>query len=165
MKTEPLEVQIGRILIQRNWRLAVAESCTGGPLGHRITNVPGSSAYFIGGMLVYANEAKEGLLGVPADILETHGAVSQETVQAMALGVRQALKCEIGIGISGVAGPGGGTADKPVGLVWIGLSAREVDYARRFYFTGDRIAVKEASAEAALGLVLDYLEGGLDAAG
>ena len=84
METEPLEIQIGRILTDRGLRLAVAESCTGGLLGHRITNVAGSSAYFIGGMLVYANETKQELLGVPAEILETHGAVSQETVLAMA---------------------------------------------------------------------------------
>lgn len=157
MDSKSLEVQIGDILTKRKLTLATAESCTGGLVSHRITNVPGSSAYFVGGVIAYSNMTKMALLGVRLDTLEKFGAVSEETVMEMAHGVRQALKAKIGIAISGIAGPGGGTPEKPVGLVWIGLSIGDGDRARRFVWPGERLAVKEHSAQAALELLLSTL--------
>ena len=159
MDEGPLEAQIGRLLVSRGQRLAVAESCTGGLVSHRITNVPGSSDYYLGGVNAYANEAKMRLLGVKRDTLEKHGAVSKETVIEMAHGVCQALSADCGIAVSGIAGPGGGTPEKPVGLVWIALVAGDHQEARRFHWQGDRLAVKGQSAEAALQMLVDYLSG------
>ena len=155
----PYEVTIGDLLRQHGWRLAVAESCTGGLIGHRITNVPGSSTYYMGSVTAYAYEAKVRLLGVHWKTLEEHGAVSGETVREMARGVRQALAADIGISVSGIAGPGGGTPEKPVGLVWVGLSAPNYENAWSFLWKGDRIKNKEDSAEAALELLATYLQG------
>jgi PncC family amidohydrolase len=157
MLEKPVEAQIGEILTRRGLTLAAAESCTGGLVSHRITNVPGSSVYFMGGVVSYANSIKTGLLGVQAETLEKFGAVSRQTVIEMARGVRQSLKTDIGIAVSGVAGPGGGTPEKPVGLTWIGLSAPDWDEAREYAWPGDRLAVKEQSAQAALELILEYL--------
>lgn len=154
---EPLEVVVGDLLRREGLRLAVAESCTGGLIGHLLTNVPGSSTYYMGSVTAYAYEAKVRLLGVSWGTLEKYGAVSKETVLEMACGVRRALAADIGIAVSGIAGPGGGTPDKPVGLVWIGLSAAGVDEAWEFIWSGGRLAVKEQSAEAALRLLVDYL--------
>lgn len=154
---EPLEVLAGELLRRKGLRLAVAESCTGGLVGHRLTNVPGSSTYYMGSVTAYAYEAKVRLLGVRWGTLEKYGAVSKETVLEMACGVRRALAADIGVSVSGIAGPGGSTPDKPVGLVWIGLSAAGVDEAWKFIWPGDRLAVKEQSAEAALRLLVDYL--------
>jgi PncC family amidohydrolase len=159
MDEQPLEVQIGILFNNRGLRLAVAESCTGGLISQRITNVPGSSDYYVGGITAYANEAKMRLLGVRQDTLEKHGAVSRETVLEMARGVCQAISADCGIAVSGIAGPGGGTPEKPVGLVWIALVAGEHQEARRFLWGGDRLAVKEQSAEAALRMLVDYLGG------
>jgi PncC family amidohydrolase len=152
-----LEVLAGELLRKNGLRLAAAESCTGGLLGHRITNVPGASTYYMGSVTAYAYEAKVRLLGVRWATLEKYGAVSKETVLEMARGVRRALAADIGMSISGIAGPGGGTLDKPVGLTWIGLSAADVDEAWRYVWPGDRLAVKEQSAEEALRLLVDYL--------
>ena len=148
----------GRLLRSRGLHLAVAESCTGGLIGHLITNVPGSSTYYLGSVTAYAYEAKVRLLGVRWETLEKYGAVSKETVLEMARGVRTALAADIGLSVSGIAGPGGGTPDKPVGLVWIGLSAEQVDEAWRNIWPGDRLQVKEQSAQAALQMLVDYLE-------
>jgi PncC family amidohydrolase len=153
----PLEAQVGDLLRQRGLRLAVAESCTGGLLGHRLTNVPGSSDYFLGGVIAYANQAKMDLLGVRLETLEAHGAVSQETVIEMARGACRALGADVGLSVSGVAGPGGGTPEKPVGLVWIGLCAPGVERGWSFHWQAERVAVKEHSAEQALRLLLNYL--------
>lgn len=141
----------------RGLRLAVAESCTGGLIGHLITNVPGSSTYYMGSVTAYAYEAKVRLLGVRWETLEKYGAVSQETVLEMARGVRTALAADIGLSVSGIAGPGGGTPDKPVGSVWIGLSAEQVDEAWCNIWPGGRLQVKEQSAQAALQMLADYL--------
>jgi PncC family amidohydrolase len=154
---ERLEVVVGNLLRREGLRLAVAESCTGGLVGHLITNVPGSSTYYMGSVTAYAYEAKVRLLGVRWGTLEKYGAVSKETVLEMACGVRRALAADIGVAVSGIAGPGGGTPEKPVGLVWIGLSAASVDEAWKFVWPGDRLAVKEQSAKAALRLLVDYL--------
>lgn len=149
---------MGELLRQRGLWLAVAESCTGGLIGHLLTNVPGSSDYFLGGVIAYANEAKVGLLGVRQDTLEKHGAVSQETALEMARGVRTAMQAGIGISVTGIAGPSGGTVEKPVGTVWIGLSSNDEEYARHFQWSGNRLSVKKQSAQAALQMLRQYLQ-------
>ena len=130
-------------------------------MGHRLTDVPGSSDYFLGGIVAYANPAKQALLGVPAATLVAQGAVSREVALAMARGARRALGADLAVSVTGIAGPGGGAPDKPVGLTWIGLSAPDLELARRCVWGADRAGNKALSAEAALQLVLDYLEGRL----
>lgn len=152
-----MEIKIGELLRPLGLKLAVAESCTGGLIGHRVTNVPGSSEYFLGGVTAYAYEAKVKLLGVSWDTLTRYGAVSRETVLEMARGARRALEADIGISVSGIAGPGGGMPEKPVGLTWIGLSTSSFEEARSFVFPGDRLEVKEQAAEQALRLLSEYL--------
>ncbi len=158
-KSEAPEIGIGKLLRLRSLKLAIAESCTGGLVGHRITNVPGSSDYFLGGVIAYAYEAKVSLLHVSWDTLRLHGAVSRETAIEMARGVRTALGTDIGISVSGIAGPGGGLPEKPVGTTWIALTASDGEWARLFCFHGDREQNKTSSAEAVLNLLLDYLNG------
>lgn len=160
--TKNAEEIIGEKLRGRGLRLALAESCTGGLVGHRLTNVPGSSTYYMGSIIAYAYEAKVRLLDVDWGTLEAHGAVSGETVEQMARGARKALAADIGIAVSGIAGPGGGTEEKPVGLVWMALSAADGVWTRQHHFEGDRLAVKEQAAEQALQLGLNYLDGKLD---
>ena len=155
--TQPREFYLGQILSESGLWLAVAESCTGGLIGHLITNVPGSSSYFRGGVVAYANEIKMGMLRVSAATLDNYGAVSKETVLEMARGVREALETDIGLSVSGIAGPDGGTDGKPVGTVWIGLSTKKLENAEMFIFSGDRQKVKEQAAHMALQLVIDYL--------
>ncbi len=155
---KPLEVTVGELLLQRGQWLAAAESCTGGLISHLITNVPGSSGYYLGGVTAYSNEVKMRLLGVSSDTLEQHGAVSEATVLEMARGIRTALGADIGVSVSGIAGPTGGTPDKPVGTVWIGLSSATAELARHFLWSGDRLAVKQQSAQAALEMLVHYLQ-------
>lgn len=155
---EPLEITIGNYLRHWGLKLALAESCTGGLVADRITNVSGSSDYFLGGIVAYAYEAKVALLGVSWDTLHEHGAVSRETVIEMARGARTALGSDLALSVSGIAGPGGGMPGKPVGYTWLGLSTVEGDWARNFTWTGDRVANKAASADAALQFLLDYLK-------
>lgn len=154
----PLEQTIGPLLRHSGLKLATAESCTGGLVADHITNVPGSSEYFLGGVVAYAYEAKVALLHVSGDTLQLHGAVSRETVIEMARGIRTLLGADIGIGVSGIAGPGGGTPENPVGTTWICLSAPDGDWARKFVWDGNRRFNKESSAQAALQFVLDYLD-------
>jgi PncC family amidohydrolase len=154
-----LEIRVGKLLQERSLKLVLAESCTGGLLGSRITDVPGSSEYFLAGVIAYAYEAKVALLGVSWDTLNTKGAVSRETVLEMARGIRNAMQANIAISVSGIAGPGGGTAEKPVGTTWIGLITDEGEWAQLFHFSGDREQNKALAAEAALKLLLDYLQG------
>ena len=159
----PLEVQIGPLLRAGSLKLVLAESCTGGLVGHRITNVPGSSDYYLGSITAYAYEAKERLLGVKHDTLIAYGAVSRETAIEMACGVRLALAADfgsehvIGVSITGIAGPGGGTPTKPVGLVWFGLSTPRGDWAWSKLWPGNREQNKADSAEEALRIIRDYL--------
>lgn len=148
---------VGSLLRERHLTLATAESCTGGRLGDQITSVPGSSEYYIGGVVAYAYSAKTELLGISQEFLLAHGAVSSETAVAMAHGARQRLKTDLAIAITGILGPGGGMPNKPVGLVYIGLAAAEQELARRFLWSGDRLTNKESSVNAALELILDYL--------
>jgi PncC family amidohydrolase len=154
---EHVEFALARLLAERKLTLATAESCTGGLAGHLITNVPGSSEYFLGGIVAYSYEAKERLLGVRHGTLYEHGAVSEPTAREMARGARQALGADIGIAVTGIAGPGGGLPDKPVGLTWIALSARDAERAKEFVWLLDREGNKQRSAEAALQMVIDYL--------
>jgi len=156
-----IEVLVGQVLHDKGLKLATSESCTGGLIADRITNVPGSSEYFRGGIVAYASEAKVALLGVSWDTLRTYGAVSKETAIEMARGARVTLGADIAISVSGIAGPGGGMPDKPVGTTWIGLSTTEGDWVRKFVWDGDRLQNKAYSADAALQLLMDYLEGNL----
>jgi len=157
--TSSLEEKVGELLNARRLTLAVAESCTGGLVGHRLTNVPGSSAYFLGGVIAYSNEAKAQLLGVSRATLTDFGAVSAETAREMARGARRALGADVGVSVTGIAGPGGALPGKPVGLTWIACAAQNFERAERYVWEDDRITNKEKSAEAALRLVKDYLEG------
>ncbi|KPL07557.1 hypothetical protein AMJ86_04085, partial [bacterium SM23_57] len=157
MTEQTLETIAGKLLRQRGWRLAVAESCTGGLVGHRLTNVPGSSTYYMGSITAYAYEAKVRLLGVSWDSLEKFGAVSEQVVLEMALGVRRALAADIGLAVSGIAGPGGGTPDKPVGYTWIGLNTCNHQGAQQFTWNQDRLGNKRLSADATLQLLVDFL--------
>jgi PncC family amidohydrolase len=154
---ELLEITAGVLLRQRGLRLAVAESCTGGLIGHRLTNIPGSSDYYMGSVTAYAYEAKVRLLGVSWSSLEKYGAVSREIAIEMARGLRTSLAADIGLSVTGIAGPGGGIPQKPAGLTWIGLSSPDGEEARQFVWQGDRLQVKEQSAEAALGMLVEYL--------
>jgi PncC family amidohydrolase len=155
---DSLEYQVGHLLRKRALKLALAESCTGGLIGNRLTAVPGSSEYFLGGIVAYAYEAKVALLGVSWDTLNTRGAVSQETVLEMARGARRALNADIAVSVTGIAGPGGGTPEKPVGTTWIGLAAEEGEWTRLFQFSGNREQNKVSSANSALQMLLDYLQ-------
>jgi nicotinamide-nucleotide amidase len=153
-----LEIQVGKLLHERGLKLVLAESCTGGLLGSHITDVPGSSEYFLGGVVAYAYEAKVACLGVSWDTLNTKGAVSRETVLEMAHGVRALMKADIAVAVSGIAGPGGGTPEKPVGTTWIGLVTAETELAQLFHFSAeDREKNKVLAVDAALQLLLDYL--------
>ncbi len=153
-----LETIIGEFLRNRGWRLAVAESCTGGLIGDRITNIPGSSTYYVGSVTAYAYNAKVRLLGVEWDTLEKFGAVSEQVALQMAIGIRRSLAADVGLSVTGIAGPGGSTEDKPVGLTWVGLSVPGQDQAKQYIWKGDRRSNKEESAQAALQLLVDYLK-------
>jgi PncC family amidohydrolase len=159
MLDQPLEIVIGDILRDRKLTLATAESCTGGLLGNMITDISGSSDYFLGGIIAYAYGAKENLLGVRHETLWQFGAVSRETVREMARGVRRAFAADIGVSITGIAGPGGGMPNKPIGLVWIGLCTYDGEWSKSFHWKGDRVENKISSAQAALQIIYDYLQG------
>jgi PncC family amidohydrolase len=153
----PVEAEVVSLLIERGLTLAVAESCTGGLVGHRLTNVPGSSACFLGGVVAYDNGVKAHVLGVDEGLLEREGAVSEPVAVAMALGVRRLLDADLAVSVTGVAGPSGGTPEKPVGTVFIALADRSGrTVARRFRWQGDRQANKERSAQAALDLLREH---------
>jgi nicotinamide-nucleotide amidase len=141
------------LLSERKLTLAVAESCTGGLIADRITNVPGCSDYFERGIITYSNKSKMDELGVPSELISQHGAVSREVAEAMALGIRSASHTDIGISTTGIAGPTGGSSEKPIGLVWIGYSDQETTFALDFHFGGERRIIKERAAQAALELV------------
>lgn len=150
---EQLEEVLGKILAAGNLRLAVAESCTGGLIADRITNVPGSSTYFQCGVVAYSNKSKSDLLDVPEELIGKHGAVSAEVAEAMANGVRIKADADIGISTTGIAGPTGGTEDKPEGLVWIGYSDVSTTFSVRFLFGSGRSLVKERATQAAMEIV------------
>ncbi len=156
-----LEKGIGDILRDRRLTLSVAESCTGGLLSHRITNVPGSSDYFLGGVVAYSYDAKERILEVRHNTLYGFGAVSEEAAQEMARGARHLFDSDIALAVTGIAGPGGGTPEKPVGLVYIALSVKGKSWCEERQWHGDRTENKEQSALAALQMLLRYLKGEL----
>jgi len=153
-----IDAGIGALLVRHDRTIATAESCTGGLVAARITGVSGSSAYFLGGIVSYSNDAKHRLLGVPDLMLERYGAVSVDVALAMARGVRRKIGTDIGIATTGIAGPSGATPTKPVGLVYVALAADGVERCRRYLWQGDRLGNITASAEAALRLVRAYLE-------
>jgi nicotinamide-nucleotide amidase len=156
--SEILEAQVGAALQARGWTVSTAESCTGGLILHRLTNIPGSSAYVLGGVVAYANAVKQSVLRVKQGTLLAHGAVSAQTAQEMAVGVRDLLRTDIAVSVTGIAGPGGGTDEKPVGLTFIGLAGPDdLVKVQRHIWDGDREAVKQASADAALQLILAAL--------
>jgi len=177
---EALEEAVGRLLAERGLTVAVAESCTGGLIAHRLTNVPGSSRYFLGGVVAYANEVKERMLGVRPETLRQHGAVSRETALEMARGVRRLLGADIALSATGIAGPAGGTPEKPVGLVYVALAAEDCERCERHIWQSGRdpgghggrppnshftmldkrrrLQNKWRTAEAALRMLLEYLE-------
>jgi len=151
---EMIEEVVGNLLIQKKLTLSTAESCTGGLLSHRITNVAGSSSYFLEGVVSYSNQAKVDILGVPMELIEIHGAVSDPVVKAMANGVKKLSGSDFGIGISGIAGPGGGTDEKPVGTVFIGLQTEKKEIiVNEFHFRGTREEIKLVTVLNALDMI------------
>ncbi|MGQ9512572.1 competence/damage-inducible protein A [Thermodesulfitimonas sp.] len=155
---ESIEEVAGKLLAAKGYTIAVAESCTAGMVAARLTDVPGSSAYFMGGIVAYDNKVKERILGVQAEILRDKGAVSPETAAAMAEGVRRLLGTDTGIGITGIAGPTGGTPEKPVGLVYIAVAVPGQTVVKKYNFPGRRFAVRQGAANAALKMLRDLLE-------
>ena len=146
------------LLTARQMTCATAESCTGGGIGAAITSISGASAVYKGGIISYANEAKENLLGVKSEILAQHGAVSPETAAQMAQGARQRLKVDLAVSVTGVAGPTGGTPEKPVGLVWFGVASARGTFTEKHILAGDRAAIRAATAEQAMELLIKELE-------
>ena len=156
--TEKLAAEAGQALLRLGKTLAVAESCSGGLIGHLITQISGSSEYFLGGVISYSNQVKEEQLGVPKEVLIEHGAVSQATAKAMAEGVRKLVRADFGLAVTGIAGPTGGSPEKPVGLTWIALATQSSSHTERHLFEGDRSQVKIHAAAAALQLLLAHVE-------
>ena len=151
--------KISLILKKRHLKIATAESCTGGLISHTLTNISGSSDYLDRGIVSYSNKAKIELLGVSEDLLEKHGAVSEQVAKAMAIGIRIQSNVDIGITTTGIAGPTGGTKEKPVGLVYIAVSTSDNTIVKKFQFSGDRLENKESTCNAALQMLLDIITG------
>ena len=147
---------MGDLLRSNGDTLALAESCTGGLISHRLTDIPGSSDYLKRAVVAYDNQAKTDLLHVPKPILDEFGAVSAEVAKKMAQGIRESAKATLGLGVTGIAGPGGGTAEKPVGLVFISLSDKKETIVKRYNFPGDRAQVRLLTSQSALDLVRRY---------
>ncbi len=162
---ETLEQVVGTLLMKSRKTVALAESCTGGLIGHRLTQVPGSSAYFLGGVVAYANAVKTALVGVPAALLRQHGAVSDPVVREMAAGIRKTLRADYGLAVTGIAGPTGGTAQKPVGTVHLAVADAKQVASRALHLTGDRAIIKARAAQAALDLLRTTLLAPKPAAG
>jgi len=153
-----LAEQLQGICLGRGFTVALAESCTGGLIAATITSVAGSSGYFLGGVVSYSNEAKEAFLDVPAATLDAHGAVSAQVAKAMASGARARFAADLAVGVTGIAGPDGGSEEKPVGLTYIGLADEGNADVRRFTFSGDRGANREAGVRAALEWLIERAE-------
>ena len=150
MENESLEEVVLYLYSLRKKTLAVAESCTGGLIGHLLTSIPGSSEYFRGGIIAYSNEAKTDILGLQEGMIRRCGAVSADTAKEMAISVARVLKADVGLSVTGVAGPGGGTEEKPVGLVYMGIASEGKSEVKRFFFLGERNKIQEQSAYFAL---------------
>lgn len=153
------EKLLGRLLKERSLKIAVAESCTGGLIASRITDIDGASGYFEAGFTAYSNRAKSLFLKVPEEIIKEKGAVSSEVAGLMAEGVRVETGVDIGVSSTGIAGPTGGTKEKPVGTVYIGLSCNEGTFVRRLTLKGDRIEIKKQTSDEVFRFILEYLEG------
>lgn len=151
-----IEAVVGDLLRRHGHTLAVAESCTGGLISSRITDVAGSSEYFLQGVVVYSNQAKKDLLGVSAETLADFGAVSEQTVREMCIGIRRLSRADLTLAISGIAGPGGGSAEKPVGLVYVGLYDGHTFFIKEFRFQGSRKEIKLQASQMALDLIRRY---------
>ena len=149
--------KVVNILIEKNLKIATAESCTGGFIAHTFTNISGSSDYFERGFVTYSNDAKMDLLGVSLELLKEHGAVSKSVAEAMAVGARKNSKADVGISTTGIAGPTGGTAEKPVGLVYIAVSNAEKTIVKKFNFKGNRLENKYSSCNAAIEMLHDLI--------
>ncbi len=151
--------KLGRLLLKKNLSLSICESCTGGMLGAIITSIPGSSEYFKGGIIAYSNEIKNKIVGVKASTLKKFGAVSKETAKEMAQGVKNLIGSDIGISITGIAGPGGGTKTKPVGLVYIGMAKGKKVKVEKNIFSGNRQQIRKKACINALKLTIQIIEG------
>jgi len=154
---ETLETVVVREAVSAGLKIATAESCTGGLIASRITDVPGSSETFLEGLVCYANEAKMDLLGVPAEVIEQHGAVSEQVAIAMAEGALRRSGADIAVSDTGIAGPTGATETKPVGTVWVGIADRHGAHATKNLYSGDRSTVKWRASQTALALILDAI--------
>ncbi len=157
-KSESLEQVVGRMLSEKGLTIAVAESCTGGLIAHKLTNIPGSSNYLVCSIVAYSNESKSRILGVNRELIKTHGAVSAEVAQAMSEGVRRISGADIGISATGIAGPGGGSEKKPVGLMFSGISSKDGTETKKLQFVEDRLINKSRMSQAVLDIVRDYLK-------
>ncbi|HOJ69537.1 MAG TPA: CinA family protein [Candidatus Hydrogenedentes bacterium] len=157
MTVRAVEERIVLMCLEQGVRVATAESCTGGLLAFRLTRVPGASGCFPGGVTAYENDVKARVLGVPPDVLRDHGAVSEPVARAMAEGARKLFRADFAVGVTGIAGPSGGTVAKPVGMVYVAVADDRQTQVREYRFTGDRQAIREQSAEAALCLLENYL--------
>lgn len=158
MNDNPLEQEVAGLLLALKITIAIAESCTGGLICHRLTNISGSSEYLEAGVVSYSNRSKMALLGVPEQIIRGHGAVSEACVRAMALGVKRLADTDLGLSVSGIAGPTGGTADKPVGTVHMALAWEEDVTCWRYLFKGCRREIKEQTSEEALLRIRDHCQ-------
>ena len=152
-----LAKRLGTCFSEKRLTLALAESCTGGMIGSAITSISGSSAYFKGGIIAYSNEIKRRALGVPQSVLDKKGAVSIDTVRLMAVAAQKCFGADCGIAVSGIAGPGGGTKKKPVGLVYVGICAGEKVKVFRYLFKGGRASVRRQAAYEALQRMLETI--------
>lgn len=151
------EKKLSRILLKNKKTLSIAESCSGGLLGDRLTNIPGSSKYFKGGVIAYANEAKIRILKVPAALIRKHGAVSRPVAECLAKNVRKIFKTDLGVSITGIAGPSGGTKEKPVGLTFIAVAGEKKIICKEYRFKGTRLQIKGKAVSAALKLLLQFI--------
>ncbi len=154
---ESMEKVVGKLLLDNKFKLAVAESCTGGMICQKLTNSPGSSAYLLGGVVSYSNSLKTIYLDVSLELLEKHGAVSREVAEQMAVGVRAKSDADIGLAVTGIAGPDGGSIEKPVGTIYIAIATPEENWVTKFHFQGDRNQIREITAQSGLDLIRKYL--------
>ncbi|MBW2646018.1 MAG: CinA family protein [Deltaproteobacteria bacterium] len=153
-----LEKEVAHILLSQKLTIAVAESCTGGLIASRLTNISGSSAFFERGAVTYSNLSKTEMLGVPKEVIETYGAVSEQTAKAMAEGIRTRSRTDLGLSVTGIAGPTGGTPGKPVGTVFIALASDKGTECQQHFFQGDRSAIRWEVSETALRWIRDYCQ-------
>ena len=153
---ESLAEELGRAALKHGARIATAESCTGGLIGKLLTDVPGSSEVYMGGVISYTNGVKHRLLGVSEDTLRVYTAVSRQTAHEMARGAREAVQADVGVSVTGLAGPDGDGTGRPIGLVYIGIDMEGFSFSQELHLTGDRAAIREQAAEAVLNMILEY---------